>query len=176
MVSKLMQNLNTRYKNGESVRLLFVCHGNICRSTMAECVMTHLVKDDSARSLFVIDSAATSTEEIGNGIHYGTQAVLSRANIPLVPHRARQITARDYESFDAIIGMDTANIRNMKRFWRTDDECKIVKLLDFVTGAANGGMSGAPDVLDPWYTNDFNATLIDVLDGCRALYNGIVAR
>ena len=97
------------------IKILFICHGNICRSTMAESVLTHMVATRGLTSQFEIDSAATSREEIGNAPHYGTCAKLAQVGIPVVPHRARQMTQKDYEYYDYLIGMDSANIRNMKR-------------------------------------------------------------
>ena len=97
------------------IKILFICHGNICRSTMAESVLTHMVATRGLTSQFEIDSAATSREEIGNPPHYGTCAKLAQVGIPVVPHRARQMTQSDYEYYDYLIGMDSANIRNMKR-------------------------------------------------------------
>lgn len=143
-----------------SIRVLFVCHGNICRSTMAESVMTYLVKEKHLEDMFYINSAATSREEIGNGPHYGTVGKLRQVGIPVIPHRATQMTARDYEEYDYLIGMDTANIRNMQRIAGGDPEEKIYKLLTF----AGSGR----DVADPWYTGDFDSTYDDVITGCKA--------
>ena len=112
-------------------KILFICHGNICRSTMAESVMTHLVKQKKLENLFYINSAATSREEIGNPPHYGTVNKLKTVGIPLIPHRAVQMTAKDYLEYDYLIGMDTANIRNMTRIAGGDQEGKIYKLLTF---------------------------------------------
>ena len=139
------------------IKVLFICHGNICRSTMAESVFTHMVKESHIDHLFEIDSAATSREEIGNSPHYGTVGKLRQVGIPVVPHRARQMTRQDYEYYDYLIGMDTANIRNMNRIADGDSQDKIYKLLAF----ANSGR----DVADPWYTGDFDATYEDVVDG-----------
>ena len=144
-----------------TIKILFICHGNICRSTMAESVMTHLVKQNHLDHLFEISSAATSREEIGNPPHYGTVNKLRRVGIPVVPHRAVQMTKEDYRKYDYLIGMDTANIRNMNRIVGSDPEGKIYKLLSF---AGSGG-----DVADPWYTGDFDATYRDVLAGCEGL-------
>ena len=143
------------------IKILFVCHGNICRSTMAQSVMTHLVKEAHVEHLFEIESAATSREEIGNSPHYGTVNELKYRGIPVVPHRAVQMTKADYAYYDYLIGMDTANIRNMNRIAEGDPEGKIYKLLSF---AGEGG-----DVADPWYTGDFATTYRDVLRGCQAL-------
>ena len=142
-------------------RVLFVCHGNICRSTMAESVFTYLVKEQGLEDFFEIDSAATSREEIGNTPHYGTVGKLHQEGIPVIPHRARQMTQKDYEYFDYLIGMDTANIRNMGRIAGGDSKGKIYKMLTF----AGSGR----DVADPWYTGDFEATYQDVLAGCKGL-------
>lgn len=140
-------------------RVLFICHGNICRSTLSESVLTHMVKTLGLEHQFMIDSAATSTEEIGNPPHRGTVNKLREVGIPLVPHRARQITLRDYENFDYIIGMDTANIRNLNRMLNGDPEGKVYKLLAF----AGSGR----DIADPWYTGNFDVTYEDVVEGCE---------
>ena len=142
------------------IKVLMVCHGNICRSTMAESVMTHLVKQANLSRQFYINSAATSREEIGNTPHYGTVAKLREKGIPLVPHRAVQMTKKDYEEYDYLIGMDSANIRNMIRIAGGDPDRKIYKLLSF----ANSGR----DIADPWYTGNFEETYDDILEGCRA--------
>ena len=141
------------------IKVLFICHGNICRSTLSESVLTHMVKALSLEHQFMIDSAATSTEEIGNPPHRGTVNKLREVGIPLVPHRARQITLRDYENFDYIIGMDTANIRNLNRMLNGDPEGKVYKLLAF----AGSGR----DIADPWYTGNFDVTYEDVVEGCE---------
>ena len=148
------------------IKVLFVCHGNICRSTMAESVMTHLVKNQGLTDLFYINSAATSREEIGNSPHYGTVNKLRQVGIPVIPHCAAQMTKGDYQRYDYLIGMDTANIRNMTRIAGGDPEGKIYKLLSF----AGSGR----DVADPWYTGDFDATYRDVLAGCEGLLQYIL--
>lgn len=149
------------------IRVLFICHGNICRSTMAESVMTYLVKQKHLEDMFYINSAATSREEIGNGPHYGTVTKLRQMGIPVIPHRATQMTAYDYHEYDYLIGMDTANIRNMNRIAGGDPEEKIYKLLTF----AGSGR----DVADPWYTGDFDATYRDVIEGCTAFLEQLIA-
>ena len=164
------------------IKILFVCHGNICRSTMAEYIMKYLVNQNGLEDKFFIDSAGTSTEEIGNPVHYGTRTKLNSVNIPVGNHRARQITKKDLEEFDYLIGMDSANIRNMKRFYGFDGfsfgsyskenssikkelENKICKLLEFA--------GSADDIADPWYTGNFDLTYNDVLKGCKALLNSL---
>ena len=141
-------------------RILFVCHGNICRSPMAEFVMKDLVKKAGLESEFVIASAATSTEEIGNRVHHGTRGKLHQMGIPCGDHRARQICRADYDRYDYLIGMDSMNIRNMLRM--TEGEMlenggKIVKLLSFTDCPR--------DVADPWYTGDFRKTYEDICEG-----------
>lgn len=128
------------------IKVLFVCHGNICRSTLVQSVFTHKVASQGLSAHFLIDSAATSTEEIGNPPHRGTVNKLRKIGIPLVPHRARQVTWADYEKFDYIIGMDGANIRNLNRMLKGDPEGKIYKFLTFA--------GSDRDIADPWYTGD----------------------
>lgn len=148
------------------IKILFICHGNICRSTMCQSVFTYLVTQAGLADYFEIDSAATSREEIGNPPHCGTVEKLRQKRIPLVMHHARQMTKQDYQDYDYLIGMDTANIRNMTRIaGGTDREQKIYKLLTF-TGSGR-------DVADPWYTGDFEATFTDVSAGCRAFLEKI---
>ena len=143
------------------IKILFICHGNICRSTMAQYVMQDLVRKAGIEKKFYIDSAATSTEEIGNPPHYGTRRKLQEMGVPCGDHRARQLTRRDYEKFDLLIGMDEANLRNMRRMLGGDPDGKIHLLLDYTD------RPGA--IADPWYTGDFDATWEDVLAGCQGL-------
>lgn len=145
-------------------KILFVCHGNICRSTMAEYVMKDLVKKEGLSDLFFIDSAATSTEEIGNPVHPGTRRKLHEMRIACGDHRARQITRADFAAFDYLLGMDRANIKNMRRM--LGESPKIMQLLDF--------SSSPRDIADPWYTGDFDATFRDVKEGCLSLLYHIV--
>lgn len=143
------------------IRVCFVCHGNICRSTMAQYIAQHLVTQSGMESNFYIDSAATSREEIGNPVHYGTRRKLEAEGIFCGDHRARQLKKSDYDEFDFLIGMDTQNIRNMYRILGEDPEQKVYKLLDFTERKG--------DIADPWYTGNFDLTYRDVLDGCRGL-------
>lgn len=147
------------------IKVLFICHGNICRSTMAESVMTYLVKQKGIESAFEINSAATSREEIGNPPHHGTVKKLKEVGIPIVPHHAVQMTKADYEYYDYLIGMDSANIRNMNRIAGGDPQGKIYKLLRFA--------GSERDVADPWYTGDFDATYRDVMEGLNAFLQEI---
>lgn len=143
------------------IKVLFVCHGNICRSPMAEFVFKDMVKKEGLEKEFLIASAATSTEEIGNGVHYGTKQKLALYNISCAGKKAVQMKKADYEKYDYLLGMDNANIRNMNRIANSDNEHKIKRLLDY---------SNAPrDIADPWYTGNFDETYDDVVEGCTAL-------
>ena len=142
--------------------ILFVCHGNICRSPMAEFVMKDLVEKAGAGDRFHIESAATSREEIGNPVYPPARRKLAEHGIGCEGHAARQITARDYQDFDLLIAMDSANLRNMRRFYGGDPAGKIHMLLDYA------GRPGE-EVADPWYTGDFQATWQDVSAGCAGL-------
>ena len=145
------------------VRILFVCHGNICRSPMAEFFMKDLVKQEGKAEQFDIASAATSTEEIGNGVHWGTRSILGRLGISCAGKTARQMTREDYNRYDYLIGMDSANLRNMYRICGNDYAGKMHLLMDY--SDRHG------EVADPWYTRDFEATWQDVEAGCRGLLN-----
>lgn len=147
------------------IRILFICHGNICRSPMAEFVMKELVRKAGLENEFLIRSAATSREEIGNDVHPGTRNRLYEAGIPVEHRRATQMTARDGQEYDYLIGMDRYNLRNMKAILREEDWHKVSLLLQFC--------GESRDVADPWYTGDFDATYEDVDRGCRALLQAI---
>ena len=142
------------------IKILFVCHGNICRSPMAEFVMKDLVKKTGREKEFLIESAATSTEEIGNPVHRGTKQKLAQYGISVAGKTARQMTKKDYEEFDYIIAMDSFNTRNITRIV-DDKDGKVSKLLNFA------GEKG--DIADPWYTGNFDETYEDVLRGCKGL-------
>ena len=138
------------------IRILFVCHGNICRSPMAEFVMKDMVKKEGLEKYFEIASAATSTEELGNPVHHGTRRKLSQVGISCAGKTARQMNRRDYEYYDVIIGMDRYNMRNMQRITGGDPDGKMRMLLP-------------RDVADPWYTRRFDVTYADVKAGCEGL-------
>lgn len=140
------------------IKVLFVCLGNICRSPMAEYVFKDMVKKNGLEKQFHIDSAATSYEEIGNDMHYGTKDKLDEVGIPYTKHKARRIEKQDYEKYDYIIGMEESNIRNILRIIGNDKENKIYKLLDF--------SKDSRDIADPWYTGNFTVTYNDIVEGC----------
>jgi len=146
-------------------RILFVCHGNICRSPMAEFVMKHLVKEAGMEAYFYIESAATSTEEIDNSVYPPARRKLAEHGIGCQGKTARQMTRSDYDRFDLLVGMDSWNIRNMNRICGGDPDGKIVMLMDYTDRPG--------DVADPWYTGDFEATWRDVLEGCQGLLDSI---
>ena len=144
------------------VKILFVCHGNICRSPMAEFVMKDLVRRKGEENEFFIASAATSREELGNGVYPPVKRILAAMGIDCSGKRARQVTKADYAEFDYIVCMDRNNMRNIKYIIPSDPENKIFMLLS---------LTDTPrDVADPWYTGDFDITKDDVLRGCNALY------
>lgn len=142
------------------IRVLFVCHGNICRSPMAEFVFKDMVRRRGLEDQFYIASAATSTEEIGNPVHPGTRRKLREAGISCEGKYAIQMKKSDYEKYDYLIGMDEWNRRNMMRIVKKDPQKKLFLLLDF---------SDSPrDIADPWYTGNFEVTYRDIVEGCEA--------
>ena len=147
-------------------KILFVCHGNICRSPMAEFVMKDLVQKAGLSDHFYIESAATSTEEIGNGVYPPARQKLAEHGISCKGKTARQMIRSDYQRFDLLIGMDDWNIRNMTRIAGCDPEGKIHKLLNYTARKGN--------VADPWYTGDFDATWRDVKEGCHELLKSVM--
>lgn len=152
------------------IKILFICHGNICRSPMAEFVMKDMVAKKGLSDLFYIESAATSSEEIwrgvGNPVYPPARDIMARHGISCKGKRARQMTKADYKEYDLLIGMDSYNIRNMHRICGGDPDNKIKKLLDY-SGSGR-------DVADPWYTGNFVATWNDVNEGCAALIDELV--
>lgn len=147
------------------IRILFVCHGNICRSPMAEFVMKDIVAKAGKSDEFVIASCATSTEEIGNPVHYGTKRKLAEVGISCEKKRAVQLTKSDYDRYDYIIAMDEMNIRNIMRIIRSDPKNKVSLLL------SHAGIGGS--IADPWYTGNFDDTYRDVLLGCKGLFREV---
>lgn len=143
------------------IKVLFCCHGNICRSPMAEFMMKDMVRYRRIADQFYIESAATSREEIGNDIHPGTKRKLTEVGVPFEPRRARQMTKLDYEKFDYIIVMDDENLRGVRRIIDADTDHKVYKLLDFA--------GQDRDIADPWYTGNFDDTYDDILAGLDAL-------
>lgn len=165
------------------MHILMVCHGNICRSTMAEYVMRHLVELQGLSGRIVVDSAAATSDAVGWGVHRGTQETLRRHHVPCGNHRAWKMTRTDYGRYDLICGMDEENLVDIyailggetRRRWQrpqvdpatADPEGKVHLLLDW---------SAHPRAIaDPWYTNDFEATYRDVLEGCQTLLDHLVA-
>lgn len=143
------------------IKILFICHGNICRSTMAQFVFSNMVKKLGLENLFLIDSAATSNEEIGNPPHIGTVRKLKEEAVPVLYHRARRVTVEDYDDFDLLIIMDEQNRRNLFRIIKRDPENKVHTLLSYANMAR--------DIADPWWTGDFDECYSDINTGCAAL-------
>jgi protein-tyrosine phosphatase len=149
-------------------KIMFVCHGNICRSPMAEFLMKNLVKKNNCEDDFLICSSATSSEELGNPVHYGTKAVLDRLGISCKGKYAVKLTASDYNKYDYFIGMDEYNRRNMLRIFGSDPQNKISCLLDYTDNPR--------EVADPWYTGNFNLTFNDITEGLNAFYDFIKSK
>ena len=143
------------------IKIMFVCHGNICRSPMAEFYMKHIVKRAGLEGEISVDSTATSREEIGNDTHYGTRTVLDRHSIPYTRRRARQFTVDDYYDSDFVLLMDKNNARNIRYIVPEDTDGKIRLLLEYAGESAS--------IADPWYTGEFDTTYRDVTRGCNAL-------
>ena len=143
------------------IKILFVCHGNICRRPMAEFVMKDLVEKRGLGAHFEIASAATSTEELGNPVYPPARRKLAEHGIGCAGHAARQLRREDYDCYDYLIGMGSANLRDMRRICGGDSQGKLCLLMDFTVRPG--------DVADPWYTGDFESTWRDVLEGCRGL-------
>ena len=147
------------------IHIMFVCHGNICRSTMAEFVMRDLVKKAGLESSIMVHSSATSREEIGADTHPGTKEKLRREKIPFTRRQAVQMTRQDYEDADYVLVMDSNNLRNIKKIIGEDSEHKVQRLLQ-IAGENR-------DIADPWYTGNFDDTYRDILQGCEALLKKI---
>ncbi len=141
--------------------ILFLCHGNICRSPMAEFVMKDHLRNSGLEDCVEVASAALHRDEIGSDTHYGTKGILDQYGIPYEPRSARLATKADYDNFDYLVGMDRYNLRDMRRLYRNEPEGKLSLLMDWV--------GESRDVADPWYTGDFQTTFNDVDAGCIAL-------
>ena len=146
----------------EATSILFVCHGNVCRSTMAQFVFEHLASERGAGERFVVDSAATSREEIGNPVYPPARRELAKHGISCDGHHARQLTRAEYDQYDLFLVMDGSNLRLLKHIFPDDPEHKIHRLLEFA------GRPGE-DVDDPWYSGDFSTAYADILAGCEGL-------
>lgn len=142
------------------IRILFICHGNICRSPMAESVFSHMLAERNLTGV-AVSSAATHSDELGNPPHRGTIETLRREKIPLIPHRARLLTREDGEKYDLLIGMDENNVRDILRIVEQRNAGKVKMLLDFTERPR--------PIADPWYTGDFDRTFEDIIEGCNAL-------
>ena len=150
------------------IKILFICHGNICRSPMAEFIFKNLVYEKGLSDEFEIASAATSREEIGNDMHPGAKRKLKQEGIPFCRREARQITDEDYQYYDYIIAMERFNLTNLRRVIGQDTENKVRLLLSF----ANSGA----DIADPWYTGNFDRTYDDIMEGCEGFLKYLMER
>lgn len=143
-------------------KILFICHGNICRSPMAEFLLKDIVNKRGLADAFEIASAATSREEIGNSVHYGTRNKLAQLGISVAGKHAVQVTKRDYEHYDLLLVMDSNNIRNLRRVIGEDTQNKVHLLLDYTERKGES-------IADPWYTGDFDVTYNDIMEGLAGL-------
>lgn len=150
------------------IKIIFVCHGNICRSPMAEFIFKDLIKKEKLEKEFFVSSAATSTEEIGNPVYPPAKRKLEQHNINCDEKRAVQLKYEDYEKYDYIIGMENINIKNILRIVKKDNESKVFRLMDFT--------DNKKDIDDPWYTGDFDITYNEIEEGCKALLKFITNR
>ena len=145
-------------------RILFICHGNICRSTCAHYVFQDMVDKAGLNKEFYIDSAATSREELGNPVYPPMRRTLESHGVPILDHRARQLTRQDYDKYDMLIGTDDENLYYMNRICGGDPEGKFSLLMDYSDRPGT-------EISDPWYTRDFERTYRDVIRGCEGLFS-----
>ena len=150
----------------DKISIMFVCHGNICRSPMAEYVMKDIVKKRSIEDMFNIESSAVSSEELGNPVHYGTRRKLSQMGIFCGDHHAVKLKKEDYAKYDYILVMDERNLSRIDYIIHGDPDKKVKRLLDF--------SDNPRDIADPWYTGNFDETFDDILEGCEALLSHIL--
>lgn len=144
-------------------RVMFVCLGNICRSAMAECIMTDMVKQRGLESMFRIDSSGTSSEEEGNGIYPAAARKLTQMGVRVLPHRAKQLSIDDYDKFDAFFCMEQRNVDSAKRILGGDRDGKVKRLLDITDNPRN--------IADPWWTGDFDKAYADIVEGCEYAFD-----
>ena len=153
-------------------KIMFVCHGNICRSPMAEFIFKKMVLDSGLENEFVVNSSATSTEEIwrgvGNPVYPPAKSELLKHGITCDGKRAVQLKEEDYENYDLFVCMDSANVRNATKILNGDKQNKVKKLLSFAGRDA--------DVADPWYSDRFDVAYKDIFDGCKALFDNLIAK
>ena len=142
-------------------KILFICHGNICRSAMSEFIMRDMVEKRGLSDRIEVASAATSREEIGNNMYPPAKRKLDKEHIPYTPRQARQVTKADYDKYDLLLCMEQNNIRNLKRIIQDDPDHKIHLLLDYTDNPR--------DISDPWYSGDFDTAYEDIAEGCRGL-------
>ena len=154
------------------MKIMFVCHGNICRSPMAEFIFKDLAEKQGIADRFVVSSSATSTEEIWNGIgnpvYPSAKAELAKHGLSCNGKRAVRLEKNDYDKYDLFVGMDSANIRNMLRIFGSDPDGKVRKLMDYT--------DRGDDVADPWYSNRFDVAYQDILEGCTALLKTVLTK
>ncbi|MCI8291119.1 MAG: low molecular weight phosphotyrosine protein phosphatase [Clostridia bacterium] len=148
------------------IKVLFVCLGNICRSPMAEFVLKDMVIKRGLKNEFLIESAATSDEEVGNPVHYGTRKKLESVGISVCGKYSRQLKKEDYEKYDYILGMEEYNIKNILKIVGDDKDGKVYRLLDF--------SDNPRDIADPWYTHNFDIAYDDIVEGCEAFLQRLV--
>lgn len=148
------------------IRILFVCHGNICRSVAAEMVLRRMAEEEGLPGAVTAASAAATREEIGNGIYPPMRRALDRAGVPCHPHAARLTVREDARRYDCLVGMDSENLDDMRRIYGPGAEERISLLLDWA------GMPGR-EISDPWYTRDFDGCLREIITGCRGLLDAV---